>query len=122
MSGPSTRVALVTGTSSGIGEAVARELVERDWNVVGASRRPGTIESPRYTHVQLDLSDVEGLEARIDEKVGDRISGPTVSRVALVNSAADPGILGTVDKIDPVQMLRVYAVNVARWAGSFDGV
>ena len=108
---PMTRLALVTGTSSGIGAAVARDLIRREWRVVGVSRRPGTIESSRYTHISLDLSDVAGIGVKVDEEITGLLSD--VKRVALVNSAADPGLLGTVGDIDPVDMLRVYAVNVA---------
>ena len=32
-------VALVTGASSGIGEALTRELISKDWIVVGIARR-----------------------------------------------------------------------------------
>lgn len=32
-------VALVTGASSGIGEALTRELISKDWLVVGIARR-----------------------------------------------------------------------------------
>jgi NAD(P)-dependent dehydrogenase (short-subunit alcohol dehydrogenase family) len=36
---PEDRVAVVTGASSGIGEAVARDLVAAGFHVYGASRR-----------------------------------------------------------------------------------
>ena len=34
------RIAIVTGTSSGIGEALANRLLSENWNVVGIARRP----------------------------------------------------------------------------------
>lgn len=48
---------VVSGTSSGIGEAVARTFVERGHEVWGLDVRPGTIEHPRYTHVVHDIRD-----------------------------------------------------------------
>jgi len=109
----SARVALVTGTSSGIGEAVARELLRRNWRVVGASRRSAAIEDPRYTHLQIDLGNVAELAARVEGVVCPLVTDASVVRVALVNNAADPGLLGPLGRIDPVEMLRIHAVNVA---------
>ena len=40
------------------------------------------------------------------------VTDASVVRVALINSAADPGLLGPLGQIDPVEMQRVYAVNV----------
>ena len=34
------RIAMVTGTSSGIGEALASKLLSDNWNVVGIARSP----------------------------------------------------------------------------------
>lgn len=107
------RVALVTGTSSGIGEAAARELLRRGWRVVGASRRPAAIESPRYTHLRVDLREVAALGTVLDTHVGGLVSRPALKRLALVNNAADPGLLGPVAQLDPLEMLKVYAVNLA---------
>jgi len=107
------RVALVTGTSSGIGEAVARELLRRSWRVIGASRRAAAIGDPCYTHLQIDLGNMAELAARVERSVSPLVTDASVARLAVVNSAADPGLLGPLGRIDPVEMLRVYAVNVA---------
>ncbi len=111
MSNELTRVALVTGTSSGIGEAVAAELLRKSWRVIGAARRPAAIEHPQYTHLHIDLANVGELANRMDAEVESRLADQSISRFGLVNCAADPGLLGTVDHIDPVQMLRVSAIN-----------
>ena len=106
-------IALVTGTSSGIGQAVAIELLKRGWMVVGASRRPVSLQHLNYRHLCLDLADPEGLASRVDKELGVLFSDPQVNRLALVNNAADPGLLGPVVRIDPAEMLRIYAINVA---------
>lgn len=111
------RLALVTGTSSGIGEAVARELLRRGWEVVGISRRRGAIESPGYTHLSLDLADLAGMAARLDATLAGRVGNPSVGRLGLVNNAADPGLLGPVERLDPVALLRVCAQNLAAPVG-----
>lgn len=109
----SQRLAVVTGTSSGIGEALAHELLRRGWRVVGLSRRPSSFDDRRYTHLQVDLRDVSDLALQVETSVGDLVAGPGMSRLALVNNAADPGLLGPVSGLDAQGLLRVYAVNVA---------
>lgn len=106
-------LALVTGTSSGIGEALARDLLLRGWQVIGAARRAPALEAPGYTHVHADLEDLAGLPALLDFQVRPRLHARGVSRLALVNNAAMLGLLGPVAVMDPLAMLRVYAVNTA---------
>lgn len=54
--------AIVTGTSSGIGEAIAQMLLDEGYEVIGISRRRGDISNPKFTHIASDLiSDMETL-------------------------------------------------------------
>ena len=50
--------AIVTGTSSGIGEAIAQVLLKNGYNVIGLSRRRGDIHHPLFEHLPCDLSDL----------------------------------------------------------------
>jgi NAD(P)-dependent dehydrogenase (short-subunit alcohol dehydrogenase family) len=101
---------LVTGTSSGIGAAVARLLLERGWIVCGIARRPAPIEHDLYEHVALDLGQVGDLDAALGPRLRSRLSdGP--SRVGLVNNAASPDLLGPVENIDPARLQAVLTVN-----------
>ncbi len=61
-----TRTALVTGASSGIGLATARMLLERGYRVIGTSRRPDAIAPESridgVTYRALDLTDLHNIE------------------------------------------------------------
>lgn len=48
-----TPIALVTGASSGIGEAISRELVKRGWKVIGIAR-----SAEKLAALQKELSDL----------------------------------------------------------------
>jgi len=108
---PNQRLAIVTGTSSGIGEKVARQLLERGWAVIGIARRAAAIDSPGYAHSSVDLADVNRLIPALEKQIGSRVRDRGLSRLALVNNAADVALLGQVDQLEPAGMLQAYAVN-----------
>src|SRR5215208_5892591 len=105
------RLAIVTGTSSGIGEKLARQLLHRGWNVIGIARRSVTMDSTGYAHCSLDLADVARLIPSLETHVGARLRDEGLGRLALVNNAADVALLGQVDQLEPAGMLQAYAVN-----------
>ena len=47
-----TKIALVTGASSGIGKAISKELVKRGWQVVGIAR-----STDKLDQLQKELSE-----------------------------------------------------------------
>lgn len=104
-------IALVTGTSSGIGAATARALVERGWTVVGVSRRRAAIDQTNYIHVAIDLADMRALPAAFDGAVAPHLTAHNWRRIGLVNNAAQGGLLAPVERLDPSEMLTMLAVN-----------
>ena len=106
---PPSRVAVVTGASSGIGEATARLLAERGWRCVLVARREDRLRALADElggEVELcDVSDrdaVDALAARILER------HPVVH--VLVNNAGIPA-RGTFLTVDPDRVRRVMEVN-----------
>jgi short-subunit dehydrogenase len=75
-------VAVVTGSSSGIGKAITESLLSQNWTVCGISRREPTFDSPYYIHFPADLADskqIADVAARITRE------HPTIS--AVINNA-----------------------------------
>jgi 3-oxoacyl-[acyl-carrier protein] reductase len=96
---PESRVALVTGTSRGIGNALARHLLERGWVVIGCSRSSYTgIEHERYAHRVLDVASepavvelfswIRSSYGSLDAAVNNAAINPTHSLVALTPATA----------------------------------
>jgi NAD(P)-dependent dehydrogenase (short-subunit alcohol dehydrogenase family) len=51
------RHAVVTGSSSGIGQAIAQRLLDDGWRVTGLDRAPPSIEAAAFHAVSVDLTD-----------------------------------------------------------------
>lgn len=62
---------LVTGTSSGIGQAIALKFIENNHEVIGIDWNESTIENKLYTHIQsdirnLDLPDIKDIDILVN--------------------------------------------------------
>ena len=66
MPNDSARRAVVTGSSSGIGRAVAERLLADGWQVTGVNRGAGDIDHPAFTTVQADLSEGDNVDRLLD--------------------------------------------------------
>jgi short-subunit dehydrogenase len=109
------KVAIVTGASSGIGEATARELAARGASVVLASRAAGKLEALRR-----GISASGGVALAVETDVSDRDSvGATVRRTieefgalnVLVNNAG-LGLSGRIAEVRTEDVRHVFEVNI----------
>jgi len=76
------RVALVTGTSRGIGHDLASHLLQHGWHVVGVSRTTGPLVHPRFEQVQADVT-----ESGAAQEVTGRVRARYGRLDALINNA-----------------------------------
>lgn len=86
----SNQLAIITGTSSGIGAALAAELLRRQWLVLGIARREVSFSEAGYLHVQADLAD-PGVLSPLASRIEAELAFHSIDRLALVNNAASPG-------------------------------
>lgn len=99
-------LAVVTGTSSGIGLATTRALLESEWHVVGLSRRCPDLESPHYTHLTCDLSDTESLEKIIQSVIRDH------GAIKLLINNAGIGHFAPHEELSTKQLHEMVAINL----------
>lgn len=60
-------LALVTGSSAGIGRAISELLLAQGWNVLGWDRQDGDLSHPGYRHQCLDLASTEALALALSD-------------------------------------------------------
>ncbi|MDR7364156.1 SDR family oxidoreductase [Nocardioides marmoribigeumensis] len=108
MPNPTSRTAVVTGASSGIGAATARHLAAEGFHVVCAARRADRVEALAReiggTSVTCDVTDADQVAA-LATAVGPRVD-------VLVNNAGGAFGAAPVAEADVDQWRAMYEVNV----------
>lgn len=101
-----TKHAYITGTSRGLGKALAELLLEEDWTVTGIARH-ASIQHQAYQHVEADLSAPwqEWLPHIFQEHAA-------VAKLLLVNNAATLGEVGYVGTLSADDLTKAVALNV----------
>jgi short-subunit dehydrogenase len=99
-------VAVISGTSSGIGLAISRLLLEEGWGVIGISRRVAPIDNPEYEQISLDLTQLDKLERVVEE-----LSKREVPLKAVINNAG-VGYFGPHEELKVKQLEELVKVNL----------
>jgi NAD(P)-dependent dehydrogenase (short-subunit alcohol dehydrogenase family) len=98
------RLALVTGSSGGIGSAIVNRFLENGWDVIGIDRSAG--RGDRYAFIKADLANLSDV-ARATKAVRTRTSRLDV----IVNNAAEQTVK-PLHKTTPAEWDRMMAANV----------
>jgi NAD(P)-dependent dehydrogenase (short-subunit alcohol dehydrogenase family) len=99
-------VALITGTSRGLGHATAIKMMAHGYAVVGVSRTPTDIDDEHFTQLELDIAEDGVCEHVVREVI--RRSG----RIdVLINNAAAL-VYGNCWELEPRQLSRQLRINL----------
>jgi len=102
--------AVVTGASSGIGEAIARQLLDSGRTVITLQRRP-----PRFSHERLLFYTVDLADAGAVRKVALEVAAGHAVRYLVNNAGVNrPGMLEntTVEDLDYAMAVNVRAAMI----------
>jgi NAD(P)-dependent dehydrogenase (short-subunit alcohol dehydrogenase family) len=105
----STRVALITGATSGIGAAAARSLSGQGYTVYAAGRRPdrlATLAQNGLIPLKLDVTDDAARVAAVERIIAEQ------GRIDLLVNNAGYGALGAIEDTDRDEGRRQFEVNV----------
>ena len=101
----SKKHALVTGSSSGIGAAIAHRLLREEWRVTGLDRSPAPTRPSDFEAVEIDLTDFERVAGALDGL-------PSIDAFVHAAGFMHTAPLGRLDAQDGEAMWRVH-VQVA---------
>lgn len=105
-----TQTVLITGTSSGFGEAATRYFAEHGWNVIATMR--DTSKGINFSGIEnvevlkLDVQDVGSIQAAIDQGIS------RFGRIDVVINNAGYGILGAAEELTDEQIDHQIATNL----------
>lgn len=102
------RLVVLTGSSKGLGKALATQLLkDGETTVIGISRDPGK-KRERYIPLSIDLADTGNL-VNVLEKIFPRSD---YDELILINNAGWIGEIAPIGKLNPSGILDIHRINV----------
>jgi NAD(P)-dependent dehydrogenase (short-subunit alcohol dehydrogenase family) len=98
-------VALVTGVSSGIGNATAQALVERGYRVFGTARSEASAVPAKVERVLLDVRDAASIDAGVREVLA------KAGRIDLLVNNAGGSMIGAIEETSLEQARELFDLN-----------
>lgn len=102
--------ALVTGSSSGIGKAIAERLLVEGWKVVGLDKSPASIVHASFKCMEVDLSQAKAIAACL-EQLDEQQTLPTVVVHAAGFMHAGPVEISQLDASEGMWRVHVAAIS-----------
>lgn len=96
---------VITGTSRGIGNHLARTFLNRGYRVIGISRSTTDINNPNFQSIQIDMSDLNQVSTLEGTLHSETISG-------LINNTGIHGPIGPLEHSPIEQWVETFSVNL----------
>lgn len=106
--------AIVTGSSSGIGLAIARRLLDDGWQVHGLDRAEGAIAHPRFVPQCIDLTAAAATDACVARLIAEGPVGALVHAAGVLHTAP----LGALDPAAGALMWQLHVDALTRIANA----
>src|SRR4051812_6525675 len=101
-----SKVALVTGASTGIRQASAEALRQAGFRVFGTSRRAATSTAAGIAMITCDVTDDASVKAAVDKVLG------TTGRIDVLVNNAGTGLLAGAEESSVNQAQALFDVNL----------
>lgn len=102
-----TKIAVITGGSSGIGQEIARELVDHGLHVFVASRYPerGALKHERLERLRMDVTDEASVQSGIDTVLRE------TGRLDVLINNAGYALLGPIEEVSVEEARTQFETN-----------
>jgi NAD(P)-dependent dehydrogenase (short-subunit alcohol dehydrogenase family) len=112
MPATNSRVWFITGTSSGLGRALAETVLDRGHCVVATAREPERVADLQDNHpgrvatAPLDVTDPDAVRAAVDSALS------AFGRIDVVVNNAGYGLFGALEELSDTELRRAFDTNV----------